>query len=247
MNIKTIVTGAAAVLAFTSSARAQDVAVSTSRANARFTAGVSFLGAAPRGDFAEQIVRAFGLGANLRYRFDTEARFALRLDADWLNHGWGRSDVQLRSQLGGTRTIDLWTSNDIVFLEVGPEFTGTGGGVRPYVGIGAGAAWFVTDASGHSRAGRVHETTSVWHEDVVFSFGGRVGVRAPLRWRTAMDLGVQYHRSSAGDFVRKGGLTVDDLGDIVIDPVRAQADVLVFQAGVSVPLTRRKDRAAPKS
>ena len=244
MNIKTIILGTAAALALTSSgAAAQAAATPPLRETSRITLGVSGLGAAPQGGFADQLDHAFGAGADVRVRLDGKGRLALRFDGEALNRGWGGRDVEVPSPVGGMRTLALNTSSTVVLLEMGPEFTGSFRGTRPYVGVGAGAAWFVTDASGYVREGQFGVTTTVWQQDAAFVWGARAGMRLPLRGRTDMDLGVEYHHGAQADFVRKGDLSVDELGSIAIRPISTNADMLVFRAGVSVALGRKRTAA----
>ncbi|HET9985746.1 MAG TPA: outer membrane beta-barrel protein [Longimicrobiales bacterium] len=240
MRIQTIVGAALGGLLLASAAQAQNTS-SRIGAPPRLEAGVGIMGAAPTGAFGEQIDRAFGVGAFARYRVDAAGAFALRLDASWLNHGWDSQEVTLRSPFGGTRDVDLRSTNDLMFVELGPELSWPVGVVRPYVGASAGAAYFLTGASAERGERDVSFATTVEQHDVVFAYGGRAGVRIPISGNTrgiTVDLGAEYQHSDEAEFLRKGDIVVDDGGTISLHPVRAEADLWIFRLGVSVPILR---------
>ncbi|MBX6365145.1 MAG: outer membrane beta-barrel protein [Gemmatimonadetes bacterium] len=245
MRIQTIFGAALAGVLMASTAQAQSAAGRIA-APPRLEAGIGAMGAAPTGEFGQQIDRAFGLGAFARYRIDAAGRFALRLDASWLNHGWDSKEVMLRSPLGGLQDVDLRSMNNLMFVQLGPEFSVPVGAVRPYVGASAGAAFFLTDVSGERGVRDVSLVTTVEQHDVVFAYGGRAGVRIPISGNArgiALDLGAEYQHSDEAEFLRKGDIVVDDAGTISLHPVRAEADLWIVRLGVSVPILGGKRSA----
>lgn len=205
----------------------------------RLHGGVTVLGAAPRGDFGDQIERAFGLGGHLRYQLDEAGRVAIRLDGSWLGYGWDDQDVALSSPLGGTQLVNLSTSYHLVFVGVGPEVSTWMGGVNPYLGADAGFAYFLTDATADRRTGNVRVDTHLQQDDLVLAYGAHGGFRIPLAAggrSLSLDLGARYQHSDRAEFVSEGGLRVTEAGTITLNPVQANADVWVFSAGISLPL-----------
>jgi hypothetical protein len=235
MKTKAIVTAALAGVILASGAQAQSVP--------HFEGGLGMLGAAPGGDFGDLIDGALGFGANARLRLDAQGHVALRVDADWMTYGWDRRDVDLRSPFGGMEPVELRSNNSTSFLVLGPEVSGNLGTVRPYIGATAGFAYFLTAADADQADDGTRFAIQVEQHDLAFAYGAHTGLRIPVRagkHPIAVDLGLRYQRSNEADFLRKGDLTVDDAGAIHFSPVRSEATLWVFHAGISVPLTGSK-------
>jgi hypothetical protein len=244
MNAKiqySMIAGALAGLVLVSGARAQTAP--------HFEGGIGLLGAAAGGEFGELVDGAVGFGANARLRLDAQGNVALRADADWMMHGWDRRDVDLRSPFGGVRSAELRSNHSVSFLQLGPEVSARLGRVRPYLSAEAGLAYFLTAADADEKEDATRFAIQVEHHDLAFAYGAHTGLRIPVgtsKHPVAVDLGLRYQHTNEADFLRKGDLTVDDAGAIHFSPVRAEANLWVFHAGISVPLTRskknRKDR-----
>src|SRR5688500_8073169 len=86
------------ILCFATTAAAQ-VPAKESQSSARITAGATLMGAASVDDFDQHVDRAFGAGVNLSYAIDKAGRVAMRVDAEWLNHGLETRDVRLLTPL----------------------------------------------------------------------------------------------------------------------------------------------------
>lgn len=231
MITNAIITGTLAGLLLATAAQAQTAP--------RVEVGLSALGALPAGHFGDQIDGALGAGANARLRLDSKGHVALRLDGDWMSHGWDHRNVELRSPFGEVLTTELRSINTISFAEVGPELTATAGGVRPYIGATAGVAYFLTTAAGDREDAGTGFLIQVRKHDLAFAYAGQTGLRIPVRAgrrAIAVDLGARYQRSREAELLRKSDLTVDESGAIRFSPVRAKAELWVFHAGISVPL-----------
>jgi hypothetical protein len=231
MKTNTIITGTLAGLLLATGAQAQTAP--------HFEAGVDLLGALPAGGFGDQIDGALGAGANVRLRLDSKGYVALRMDADWMSHGWDHRNVELRSPFGGVESTELSSINSISFLEAGPELSAALGRARPYLGAMAGIGYFLTTAAADREDAGTRFAIQVQKHDLAFAYGGQTGLRIPVRAGSravAVDLGVRYQRSREAELLRKGDLTVDESGAIHFSPVRAEAELWVFRAGVSVPL-----------
>jgi hypothetical protein len=223
---------------------------SAAQAQARphLEAGIGVLGALPGGSFGDQIDGALGLGANARLRLDSKGYVALRADADWMGYGWDDPDVTLRSPFGEVQSTRLSSINTISFLELGPELSASVRGARPYIGATAGLAYFLTTAAADRDEAGTRFTIGVQKHDLAFAYGGQTGVRIPVsagRRAIAVDLGLRFQRSREAELLRRGDLTVDESGAIHLSPVRSEANLWVFRAGVSVPLlpSARPERA----
>jgi hypothetical protein len=228
-----IITGTLAGLLLASGAQAQD--------GPRIEAGFGLLGALPAGSFGDQIDGALGAGANARLRLDSKGYVALRVDADWMSHGWDRRDVELRTPFGGVQSTELSSINTISFVQAGPELSARVRSVRPYIGAAAGVAYLLTTATAARDDAGTRFAIDVQKHDLALAYSGQTGVRIPLRAgkrAVAVDLGVRYQRSREAELLRKGDLAVDESGAIHFSPVRAEANLWVFRAGVSVPLSR---------
>jgi hypothetical protein len=197
----------------------------TSAAEAQITAGATLSGATSQD---ERIDRALGAGVYANYSLNNDRSLVVRGDVNWLNHGWERRAVQ---------DMDLESSNDIVIVQVGPEFSPVIGRVRPYVGVRAGFAYFLTQASTRRSEQNLDVINMVEQHDAVFAYGAHAGLRVPIRrTRASFDVGVEYQRSDEAVMLTKGSVSVDSEGRLVIDSSRGSANFWGFRIGASVPI-----------
>ncbi|MEA3245292.1 MAG: hypothetical protein U9Q74_03955, partial [Gemmatimonadota bacterium] len=203
-------------------------------------AGGSLTYADPRGDFAQYVNGAFGITGHFLHTLDAEGIVAIRADLGYLNYG----QVTRRQPLGGGAlgliTVDVTTSNNIVFGGLGLQLMAPSGPVRPYVNGSAGFSYFFTTSSVEGSSNSQPFADSQNFSDGGFStiWGG--GLYVPFRTSgtpISLDLGVQSHKNPDIQYLNKNSIYVKDTSTPpVITPIRGPADFLTFRLGVTVGL-----------
>src|SRR5689334_19704182 len=106
----------------------------TAAGEPRLQGGLSFSLGQPRGAFRDYVDDGIGVGGHALYRLDRRGAFAIRLDGGFLNYGRETLRLPLSDRPGGGRVrLDVTTTNDIVWLGVGPQLMAPRGPLRPYL------------------------------------------------------------------------------------------------------------------
>lgn len=203
-----------------------------------FFGGGSVVYGRPTGEFGEYVNQGFGVDGFGRWKADRRGIFSLGVEGGFMQYGRETTRVPLSSTVGRIN-VDVTTSNNIVFLGGGPQLMVPSGPVRPYAAGGIGFSYFFTESSvegSNNNNFSFAETTNF--DDFVFATTGSAGVYIPFgRQREAgLDLGVQYHQSGEGRYLRKGSI-VDRPGQTpLITPIESQTRFLSYRLGVVVGL-----------
>ena len=208
---------------------------------AYFFAGGTLGVAEPAGELADHVETGYGITGHVLFRPYPEGFFGLRLDGGYVNYGRESRDVLLSSTVGGRISVDLNTTNDIVFLGIGPQIGVPGDRVQPYVNGMVGVAYFTTSSSLRGELDDESFANTTNYDDAVLSYGGGAGLYVPLRTGRApisLDLGVRYHRNRDVSYLREGGITDNPDGSITLHPIRSDTDLLTFHVGVSIGISR---------
>jgi hypothetical protein len=232
--------GPAAAIAQDGSVALRALGPATAAGEPRFQGGLAFTVGQPRGAFNRYVNEGYGVTAHGLYRVDRAGAFALRVDGEFLNYGRETLRIPLNTGPGGGRVqLDLTTTNNIVWLGVGPQLMAPSGPVRPYVNGTAGFSYFATTSSvkGRNNAESFAEDTNFG--DAQFSWGGGAGVLVPLarnhRSLVFLDLGAQYHDNGRNvRYLREGGIRDLPNGGVQYDVIRSRADLITWHAGVSI-------------
>jgi hypothetical protein len=198
--------------------------------------GGAFSYGRPVGDFHDYVKQGFGIDGFLRWNADPGGILSLRLEGGFLGYGHEKKRVPLSTTVGGRILVDLTTSNNIVWVGLGPQITIPMGGMRPYLNASAGFAYFFTESSveGSNNDERFASTTN--YDDGSFSWGGGGGLLIPFITRGrewAIDLGVRYHANGEVEYLRKGGIEDMPDGSIRLHPIRSEANLVTYRVGVS--------------
>jgi len=201
----------------------------------RMAVGGSFSYGVPVGDFHDYVKQGFGLDGFFRWNGDPKGVVSLRVEGGFVQYGSETKRVPLSPTLGRI-LVDLTTSNNIVWLGVGPQVTIPLPGIRPYVNASAGFSYFFTESSveGSNNGDDFANTTN--YDDGTFAWGGGGGLLIPFRTRSgevALDLGVRYHGNGEVRYLRRG--SIEDLpgGQIRLSPIQSEANLLTYRVGVS--------------
>lgn len=221
--------------------------------------GGAFTVADPVGEFGLLVDNGFGVTGHVRFAADRQGILSVRLDGGFVQYGNERLPVCFEG-VGCRVVADLVTTNNIAFVDVGPELGFDLGAVRPYAGASAGISYFHTNSSldeGDYHYDGSSSFTTVNFEDVTFALRARGGMQFRVssgRTPVYLDLGAVFHRNGFAEYLREGDIEDNADGSITLFPNFTEADLVTFQVGVSVGLGgggddhdhRRRGRRHPR-
>jgi hypothetical protein len=202
---------------------------------------LNFAVAQPIGDFGKFIGTGYGLTGGFVWNLDRDRVFGIRAEGGFVQYG--------SETIGGCLVscrvpVDVTTTNDIGFGGIGPQVSVPAGPFRPYINATAGFSYFFT----HSSIGDSDEYDSgaydhTNHDDLVFAVTGGGGVLIPVSMRTIpvlLDLGATVHRNGQASYLRKGSIRDLPDGNIVVNPIRSDANFVTYRIGVSIGIPTRR-------
>ena len=234
---------AASSMAFSSAVAAQD---QRPFGPVRGGFGMSLVAASPQGEFANQIDAGYGVGLNAGYNVTPGGALRLRLESGFIQYGSETTEVCFSSTVGCRVRLDLVTSNQIAYANLGPELVLPLGWVQPHVSGGFGFSYFqtgshVTDRNGSESVG---STTNL--DDFVFALTGGAGLYVPIKLSRkvplALDLSARYHRNGVASYLREGDIKEAPDGEISFTPRTSEANLLTWQIGVSMGIRDNRQR-----
>ena len=196
-------------------------------------AGVSLTYGRPTGDFQNFVKQGFGIDGNVHLKVDRQGIFSLGLEGGFLTYGRETERVPLSTTIGGRILVDVTTSNNIVWLGLGPQLTAPSGAIRPYVNGTVGFAYFFTESSAEGSSSNIEFAKTTNYDDGTFAWTGGGGFIIPLgRKREAgLDLGVRYHGNGNVRYLRKGSIVDVGNGQVEINAIESEAPLLNFRIG----------------
>lgn len=204
----------------------------------RGAAGGDVLFAFPVGEFEENVGYGFGLGVHGRIHLDADGRLSLRGDLGFINYG--NETIRICVTQPCRVTGDLTTSNNIFLFGVGPEIGMGSEGLRLYANAGLGFAYFATTSSvsGENNSGDAFAESTNF-DDLTFAWTAGSGIRVRVwsgRAPVSIDIGARYHGNGEARYLRKGDITDEPDGSVVLNPQQSETNLWTFQLGVSVAL-----------
>ncbi len=172
----------------------------------RGTVGGSLVYAQPRDDFRLNVKQGVGIDGNGHYKLDRRGILSLGLEGGFLTYGRETERVPLSSTIGGRIQVDLTTSNNILWLGLGPQLTAPSGPIRPYVGATAGFSYFVTESSVDGTYNDEAFAKTNNYDDATFAWTGGGGLLIPVGTSRmgAIDIGVRYHANGNVRYLHMG-------------------------------------------
>lgn len=197
-------------------------------------AGGSLIYGRPTGDFADYVKQGFGVDGFARWKVDRRGAFSIGLEGGWMQYGRETIRTPLSSTVGRIN-VDVTTSNNIVFLGLGPQLTAPSGPVRPYLNGAVGFSYLFTQSSVEGSDNNNYsfaETTNF--DDFVFATTGGAGIYIPLgaRQEVALDIGVRYHNGGRGQYLREGSIKDRPGTTPLITPIESQTQLISWRIGV---------------
>ena len=224
--MRTIGVGVLTLIALSSVAEAQGLRpVRATRGNV----GLGVIVAQPVGDFANFVNVGGGLAGYGVWTPDPSGTLGIRADGSLIIYG---SETR---HYGFVPLVDVGvtTTNLIAGLQVGPQVTVGRGNLQAY-GFGQlGFSYFGTTSS--ADGGYISTTN---YDDVTFATAAGGGLRLQLshgRHPVALDVGARYLHNGRTRYLTEGSIHVTG-NAVFISPIESQADMVLYQIGVTVGL-----------
>lgn len=211
----------------------------------RFTVAADLVASKPKGDFANHVDNGWGGNITGFFRLDQAGMFSIRADAGGLEYDRENKRVPFYPYTGRVQ-LDVRTTNMMMWGTIGPQLVlATSGPVRPYVNAAIGVVSFVTSTSlnGSDDNSEFASTTNKSDATAAYIFGGGIYIPfAKTASAASLNLGARYYHGGTASYLRKGDITDNPDGTITMRPVSSKTDVILWQLGVHVPITTRRNR-----
>lgn len=203
----------------------------------RFAFGGALNYGRPVGDFYHYVEQGWGFDGFFRWNLEPQGIVSLRVEGGYLSYGRETKRVPLSSTIGGRILVDLTTSNNIVWLGLGPQLTLPVPFLRPYINASGGFSYFFTESSVEGSNNNEAFANTTNYDDGTWAWGVGGGFLIPFATRSgevAIDLGARYHGNGEVRYLREGSIIDVPDGNTIIIPIRSEANLVTFRIGVSV-------------
>lgn len=199
----------------------------------------------PVGEFTQQVSNAIGLQAHLLLRLDDRGNTGLRIQGGWLNYGFESEQVCLGATPGCRIEANVSTTNNILSLGVGPEFSVPLGVFRLYGHGLVGLSRFSTLSAldGGILPDFVAADENFGEAGFFWSGGG--GIQLSITKHAALDFGVAYQGHGRREYLTEGGITDNPDGSLNLDVKRSAADLFAIRIGFSTALAWGARKSSP--
>ena len=234
MTSRHLIVALGAVISGATAAAAQDVEpVKPVRAYV----GGALIVASPVGEFDDYVGTGWGLDGHFALKLGRSGIVSLRGDGGFIVYGHEEKRVCLSSTVGCRIMVDLTTSNDIAFFNIGPQLAVAGGPVQPYITASLGVSYFATVSSirGSNDSDESNFSTTNF-DDVTFGWQAGTGLRVPLGIGNTpifIDIGARYNINGRVEYLTEGGIIDNPDGSITLNPITSDADLVTFVIGAS--------------
>src|SRR5690606_28950707 len=164
---------------------------------------------------------------------------SLRADGGFVVYGDESKRVCFSETVGCRIEVDVNTTNNIAYFNLGPELALPVGPIRPYANASIGFAYFATTSSGEGVGQDDDIASTTNFDDATFAWQAGGGLRIPIshgRTPVAIDLGARYNTNGRVEYLREGDITDNPDGSITINTQRSEAHLVTYHLGVSIGL-----------
>lgn len=235
-----------ALSVFSVSAQAQRRPVRWGPEPSRFTIVGDVLVAQPKGEFSTQLdTNGFGANVGALFRIDREGLLTIRGDLGGMQYGSETLHVPYLP-ITGRVSLDVETTNNVVWGSIGPQIQVPVGPVQPYMNAAIGFMDFRTSTSVRGSDSDYEYASSTNSDDATSAwiFGG--GLYVPLgvgkTWK--LHLGGRYFYGGEATYLREGDIQDNPDGSVTLFPRRTKTNQVTWQVGVSYtfPQSHRRGR-----
>lgn len=206
----------------------------------RFTLGGDAVMLQPKGEFASNIARGWGLNGSALFRVDANGYVQLRLDGGVAQYGNETKKIPL-NPITGRINFEVETSNVIGWAGLGGQLQIPDGPFRPYVNGSLAYTDFSTtsslkgsnDSFGDISTRNQHDGSHAW------IYGAGVNIPFGRRFTSGMlNFGARYYQGAQASYLKKGDIIDNPDGTISFTPRRSKTDMILWQLGASFTLPR---------
>jgi hypothetical protein len=190
------------------------------------------------GEFHDFIDGGVGGAGHFVLKLDSRGVLGVRADAGFVVYGHETQEVCLSTTVGCRIRVDLTTTNNIAFFNIGPQLMLPAGPVQPYINGSIGVSYFSTTSSisdVDDGDGGHFDTTNF--DDATFAWQAGTGLRIPVRSAGTpifIDLGARYNTNGEVEYLREGDIIDHPDGSITLNPRLSDANLVTYVIGVSV-------------
>ncbi len=210
--------------------------------------GIAFSAGVPQGDFEQTLNdNGFGISGNLMFNLGASP-FAFGAEVDYLTYGSETRNVPFSTTIPDVR-VDVETSNNILQAHLLLRAQNDQGFIRPYADGLLGFNYLFTETSVRDEDDFAEEdeiASSTNFDDFAFSYGFGGGLMFRLHEyepnrdvepnarpiTILLDLRMRYLLGGQAEYLKRGDLERID-GEVVINPVKSETDLMTFNIGVS--------------
>ena len=232
---------ASASLAFSASAGAQQTIFFRAPAvPSRFSIGGDVVMLKPKGEFANNVARGWGINGTGLFRLDDKGYVQLRFDGGVAQYGSETKKIPL-NPITGRVSFEVETSNVIGWAGLGGQLQIPDGRFRPYVNGSIAYTDFSTTSSlkgvddtfGDFSTRNQHDGSHAW------IYGAGVNIPFGRRFTSGMlNFGARYYRGAEAAYLKKGDIIDNPDGTISFTPRRSKTDMILWQLGASFTIPR---------
>lgn len=206
----------------------------------RFTLGGDAVMLQPKGDFANNIGRGWGLNGTGLFRIDPYGYVQLRLDGGIAQYGNETKQIPL-NPITGRVSFKVETSNTIGWAGFGGQLQIPDGPFRPYVNGSVAYTNFSTESSlkgtdntlGDFSTQNQHDGSHAW------IYGAGVNIPFGRKFTSGMlNVGARYYKGAEASYLKEGDIVDNPDGTISFTPRHSKTDFILWQLGASFTLPR---------
>ena len=210
--------------------------------------GLAFSAGMPQGDFEQTLNdNGFGISGNLMFNLGNSP-FALGAEVDYLTYGSETRNVPFSTTIPDVR-VDVETNNNILQGHLLLRAQNSQGFLRPYADGLLGFKYLFTETSVRDEDDFSEEdeiASSTNFDDFAFSYGFGGGLMFRLHeyepnidvepharpLTILLDVRMRYLLGGQAEYLKRGDLQRID-GEVVVNPVESETDLMTFNIGVS--------------
>lgn len=206
----------------------------------RITLGGDAVMIQPKGDFASNIGRGWGLNGTGLFRVDEQGYVQLRLDGGIAQYGNETKQIPL-NPITGRVSFKVETSNTIGWAALGGQLQIPDGPFRPYVNGSVAYTNFSTESSLKGTDGSFGDLSTQNQHDGSHAWIYGAGVNIPFgrKFTSGMlNVGARYYKGAEASYLREGDIKDNPDGTISFTPRHSRTDFILWQLGASFTIPR---------